>query len=99
MAAKNPRVQVSLSPATYELIKRLSDVTGESMSAIIGGIVEPSSATLVRLCSFMERAAAAPDEYKAGVAEDFERAYQRMEKMAGDMEHLLSGLDSQPPYL
>lgn len=99
MAAKNPRVQVSLTPATYVLVKRLSDVTGESMSSIIAGVVEPSAASLARLCAFMERAKTAPEEYRTGVVEGFEKAYQRMEKIADDMEKTLSDLDSQPPLL
>lgn len=102
MAAKNPRIQVSLTPDTYALVKRLSDVTGESMSSIVAGVVEPSAAALGRLCVFMERASVAPDEYKVGVVEGFERACRRMEKIAGEMDGFYSDLgvmDDRPPYL
>lgn len=76
MVAKNPRVSVTLSPEDYEILRRLSELNGESMSSIIGELVQAVSPALGRVVDVVEVAQGAKPEVLEQlrrVAEDSER--------------------------
>lgn len=49
MATTKPRLSVMLEPETYELLRELSELQGESMSKLIAGVLEVSVPVLVNL--------------------------------------------------
>lgn len=76
MVAKNPRVSVTLSPEDYEVLRRLSELNGESMSSIVGELVQTVSPALSRVIEVIEAAQGAKPEVMEQlrrVAEDSER--------------------------
>ena len=74
MPTTKPRITVTLKPHAYEVLSRLSAVSGDSMSALLADLFEVSRPSLERLVSVLERAASAPEEARAGLAAAVERA-------------------------
>lgn len=74
MPTSKPRITVTLPPRTYEILKRLAAVGGDSMSALIVQFVEVAAPSMERLVVVLERARAAPEEARAGLAAAVERA-------------------------
>jgi hypothetical protein len=74
MSTTKPRITVTLEPRVYEVLSRLSAVGGDSMSSLVAQFVTVSLPSLERLVVVLERAAAAPQEARAGLAAAVERA-------------------------
>jgi hypothetical protein len=74
MSTTKPRITVTLEPRTYEVIARLSAVGGESMSQIVAQFVDLAVPSLERVVVILERAKAAPEKVRAGLAASIERA-------------------------
>jgi predicted DNA-binding protein (UPF0278 family) len=49
MATTKPRVSVTLDPEMYEEVRELAVLTGESMSAVIGGLLDAVAPTVHRV--------------------------------------------------
>lgn len=54
--AKNPRIQVTLSPETYAVLKKMCSHTGASMSSTVGEIVESMAESYAAVCECYEEA-------------------------------------------
>lgn len=67
MATTKPRVNVTLEPHRYELLKRLAGLQGVSMSYLISDLLETVSEPLERVCVVLEAAAKAPQSVKDGL--------------------------------
>lgn len=67
MATTKPRLTVTLSPQVYETICRLADLSGESRSAVISGLVEGVHDPLMRTVALMEAARDAPAQVREGL--------------------------------
>ena len=63
--SQNPRVKVTLSEETYSTIQRLSKLNGESMSAILGDLIESVAPSLESTLQLLIAAENASDEGKA----------------------------------
>lgn len=74
MSTTKPRITVTLEPHAYEVLSRLSAVGGDSMSSLVAQFVDVSLPSLERLVVVLERAKAAPEEARAGLAAAVERA-------------------------
>lgn len=83
MATNKPRITVTISPATYELLKELSELNEESMSSTVGGLLEQVAPVLERMNRILKAANAAKESVKGRLADDFEQAQGRMEKALG----------------
>ena len=86
MPTLNPRVSVTLRPELAAIFKRLSELTGNSQSALIGDLLEGSSEVFERMVRLLEAAErlkaeglAVPAELKRGLDE----AQARMEDQLG----------------
>jgi hypothetical protein len=62
MTATNPRVSVTLRPKTAAILRRLSEVTGNSISSIIADLLEDSEPVYERAVKTLEAARWAMDE-------------------------------------
>lgn len=49
MATDKPRISVMLEPKTYELLRELAQLQGESMSSIVAGVLDASVPVLTNL--------------------------------------------------
>lgn len=67
MSTTNPRVSVTLKPKTAAILRRLSAVTGNSVSSIIADLLEDSEPVYERTVRTLEAARAAVEQARAEV--------------------------------
>jgi hypothetical protein len=83
MTTKNPRLTITLEPALAAQIKRMSELTGNSQSAIISELLDGSAPVFERVIKVLEAAEAAKGAIKGRLAEDLDKAQVRMEQHLG----------------
>ena len=88
MPAVNPRISVSVTPPVDALLLRLSRVTGQSKSAIIGGLVETTIPVLQQLADVPEAAVIAKDEMHIKVLENLVSVQAQMGDLLGAANQL-----------
>lgn len=93
MPTKKPRITITLEPHAHEVLTRLSAAGGESMSAIVTQFVDMALPSLERVVVVLERARAAPQEARAGLAAAVERAEREL------MPALQAALDQGDMFL
>jgi len=91
MPAINPRIQVTLKPSLHAVIRRLSDATGNSMSALISEFLEPNEAVFERMVLIIEAAASARDEVKEKIARNMSEVQTEIESKLGLTLDLFEG--------
>lgn len=74
MATTKPRVNVTLDPHRYELLKRLATLQGVSMSYLISDLLETVADPLERVCVVLEAASKAPQNVKEGLRSALDKA-------------------------
>lgn len=79
MPAKNPRLTITLNPALAATLRRLSELTGNSQSAVISEILEGSEQVFAKIIRVLEAAEKAKAEVKGRAAANLEEAQGRME--------------------
>ena len=96
MPAKNPRLTITLEPTLAAQILRISELTGNSQSKIIGELLQGTSPVFERLIRVLEAAKSAKAAIKGKAAADAEAAQTRMEEMLGivmdDFDNLTGSL-------
>lgn len=96
MPAKNPRLTITLEPALSAQIQRMSELTGNSQSKIIGELLQGTSPVFERLIRVLEAAKSAKAAIKGKAAADVEAAQTRMEETLGivmdDFDNLTGSL-------
>lgn len=90
MPAKNPRLTITLQPSLAAQLRRLSELTGNSQSALIGELLEGSGPVFDRMIQVLEAAEAAKESMRGRLAGDMERAQTKME---GALGMVLEGFD------
>ena len=93
MSTTKPRITVTLEPHAHEVLSRLSAASGDPMSQIVAGFVDLAVPSLERLVVVLERARAAPQEVRAGLAAALERADRQL------MPALVNGIDQADLFL
>ena len=83
MPTKNPRITVTLQPATSAQLVELSRLTGDSQSAIIADLLEQSAPVFERVIKVLSAAAQAKAELKGRMASDLEQAQAKIESQLG----------------
>jgi hypothetical protein len=87
---KNPRINVTLSPAVAAMLRRMSQLNKKSQSAIIGELLEASQPVFERMVRVLEAAEQAQASVKAQIRGNLEAAEEALDKqlglMLGDIE-------------
>ena len=83
MATQNPRITITLHPDTYTVVKELSRLNSESMSATVGGLLDQVSPVLERIITVLTAAEQAKAAVKDRLVDDMEEAQAKMEKSLG----------------
>lgn len=83
MKAKNPRLSVTLQPSLAAQLRKLSELTGNSQSAIIGDLLDGSGPVFDRLIQVLEAAKTAKESMRGKLADDLEQAQGKMENALG----------------
>jgi hypothetical protein len=78
MPTAKPRITITLEPRTHEVLARLSAAGGDSMSALVTQFVDLAVPSMERLVVVLERARAAPEETRAGLAAAIDRAERNL---------------------
>lgn len=85
MPAVNPRITITLKPQTYAALQRMSALAGNSMSSIVGELLEQSQPVFDRMILLMEAAGRIRDSAK----EERERITKGLEEAQATMEEQL----------
>ena len=83
MPATNPRLSVTLKPAVQAVLQRLSALTGDSQSALVGGLLEQSLPVLERMIQVFEAADATKLVLDSHMADSLIRAHTKLEDQLG----------------
>lgn len=83
MPAKHPRLTITMRPALHARLRRLSELTGNSMSSLIFELLDGAEPVLTRVIRLLETAELAKEEMHGRLARDMETAQQRIEHQLG----------------
>jgi hypothetical protein len=83
MPALNPRLTITLKPSTSAQLRTLSDLTGESQSALIAGLLEANEETLGRLITVLQAAQDAKHALTDDLADGMKKAQAQIERQLG----------------
>lgn len=78
MATNKPRITLSLEPHVYEVLRRMSEAGGKSMSSSVTGLLDVALPALERMVVVMEAAKAAPEQTMQEVGDMVARAEARV---------------------
>jgi len=87
MATSKPRVNVTMEPATYEVLRRAAAAQGVSMSRVVADLVESVAPMLGRLADIGEALQRAPEEIRATLREATENAEPALMQQLGGAQH------------
>ena len=90
MPTKNPRLTITLQPSLAAQLRRLSELTGNSQSAVISELLQGSGPVFDRLIAVLEAAKTAKASMRGKLVEDMERAQAQVE---GALGMALDGFD------
>jgi hypothetical protein len=83
MPAKNPRLTITLEPSTAAQLRRISELTGNSQSALIADLLSGTGTTFDRLITVLETAQNAKAAIKGKLAGELEQAQHHIESQLG----------------
>lgn len=86
MPAVNPRITITLKPQMHAALQRMSALAGNSMSSIVGELLEQSQPVFDRMVRLLEAAAKIKDsaqDERDRIAQSLEDAQQNLERQLG----------------
>lgn len=83
MPAKNPRLTITLQPTLAAQLRRLSELTGNSQSALIAELLEGSTPVFDRMIALLEAAHQAKEAIRGQAIEGLDEAQGKLERQLG----------------
>lgn len=83
MPAKNPRLTITIEPALHAQLRRLSELTGNSQSALIADILEGSGPVFDKVIRALEAAKTATASMRGKASVELDAAQARVEQQLG----------------
>ena len=83
MATKNPRITITVEPSLHAQLRRLSELTGNSQSALVGELLDGAGPTRERVIKVREIAQTAQDSIKGKLAAEMDAAQAKVEAQLG----------------
>src|SRR5450830_1319531 len=83
MPAKNPRLTITLQPVIAAQLRRLSELTGNSQSALIAELLDGTSPVFDRVIRVLEAAQQAQNSIKGSLAHSLDDAQTKVEQQLG----------------
>lgn len=83
MPTNNPRLTLALPPELARVLKRLSELTDNSQSALIVDLLQQSRPVFDRLIAVLEAAEAAREHLRTEMASNLEAAQSAIEQQLG----------------
>lgn len=93
MPTLKPRVQVTMEPATHEVIDALARLQGRTRGAIISDLLDSIAPSLARTVALLEAAMEAPKEIKRGLKSVVEGIHQELVLATGEASKVSDQLD------
>ena len=90
MPAKNPRLTITLQHSLAAQLRKLSELTGNSQSALIADLLEGTGPVFDRMIQVLEAAKTAKESMRGKLADDMEHAQSKRE---GALGLVLEGFD------
>ena len=84
MATTKPRITVTLTERQHEVLKIISDCGGQSMSSLLGELIEVSLPTFERMANTFQRLHQAKNYERAKMIEAFDQAQAVLEPIAAE---------------
>lgn len=78
MPTKNPRINLTLTPERYELLKRLAGYQGSTMAGLVSETMEMMYPVMERVCVVLEAAKRAQETSKEGFRDSIAKAEAEM---------------------
>lgn len=98
MATSKPRITVTLSPRQYEVIRSISQNSGQSMSAFVSELLEQSLPVLERMAETFRKIKTAQDEQKRRIVIELDQAQSEVEpvlaQVIGQFDLFMSRIES-----
>jgi len=85
MPTINPRITVTLTPTLHARLRRLSELTGNSQSALVSDLLDGSGPIFDRTIRVLEAAQDAKEEMKGKLSADLAVAQAKLERQMGLM--------------
>ena len=79
MPTSKPRICVTLTEHQHQLLHRLSELTGQSQSALIFELLDGAEPVLARVIRLLEAATIAKDELRGRLSQEMHTAQERIE--------------------
>lgn len=79
MATMKPRITVTLSQRQHDVLRSISDNSGQSMSTFVNELLEQSLPVLERMAETFRKIKAAQDEQKKRIVEELDQAQAEVE--------------------
>jgi hypothetical protein len=83
MPTANPRISITLKPSLAAVLRELSELAGNSQSAMVAELLETSQPVFEKMVLVMRAAAKVRDAAKEEMAAGLERAQRRLEQQLG----------------
>lgn len=83
MPTANPRLSITLKPSLASVLRELSELAGNSQSAIVAELLETSQPVFEKMVLVMRAAATVRDAAKQDMVSGLERAQVRLEQQLG----------------
>lgn len=83
MPAKYPRLTITMRPGLHAMLRRLSELTGQSQSALIFELLDGAEPVLSRVIRLLETADMAKHELKGHLSREMGDAQERIEHQLG----------------
>lgn len=85
MPTANPRITITLEPSLHAVLRRMSELTGNSQSAIVSELLGTSRPVFERVVAALEAAREIKDTANDEIAAGLRRAQDRLEGQLGLM--------------
>lgn len=99
MPTIKPRIAVTLTEPTFQVIVRMAELQGCSRGSVVADLLESVAPVLGRTVALLEAAAAAPKQVRDGLRGVVEDTHDQLVEVAGDsilqMDWLLSELSGE----
>ena len=83
MPTSNPRITVTLTPEVHAILKRMSQLTGNSQSAIVSDLLLSSREVFARVVTVLEAAEVVKGTVNQEIKEGLDRAQAKLEQQLG----------------
>lgn len=98
MATNKPRITITLTKRQHEVITAISDASGQSMSSILGEIVEVTMPTFERMAATLQKIKSVRQLEQSRLADAMENAQAALEPIAmaavGQFDLFLANVES-----